>query len=282
MERGIIIGPEVELDVDNNSIRLISSQPNPYLLRHAVLYWDKIDFPQCFIHCDSPDINFLEKEGVAQQTFIPVRDNDEIASLYLQAQLDAFKLLTEKEPGKWTIGQYAKKFINSSMDCFSDKQLVEIEINNVLPVPHVNTSLDDLLELKQKRKDEFHFLRDAIDQLYNDALKWDSLPRGKNASINRLEEAINDIRKVVNSSWLKNASTLKLEFNLTDIFGGFLVGCEAAEKLGMIELSAMFGIVGSLIFTLKSEKEFGIAYSSDKAKNFAALYYVEKEFPGTI
>ncbi|WP_369008014.1 DUF6236 family protein [Legionella sainthelensi] len=51
-------------------------------------------------------------------------------------------------------------------------------MNSVLPVPPYNIPLEYLFELKQKRKDEFSRLRISIDKLFDNALKWESLPRG--------------------------------------------------------------------------------------------------------
>ncbi len=81
----------------------------------------------------------------------------------------ALKLLTETEPGKWTIGEYAKAFICPLLaDAVTDRPFVKFEINNVLPVPPDDIPLDDLLALRSKRKDEFRALRIAIDELYDD------------------------------------------------------------------------------------------------------------------
>lgn len=214
-ERGIIIGPQVEIDIATNLIHLISTEPNPQLLRHAVLYWDKIDFPQNnLLHINSPDIDFLEQENIAQKTNISINQNGDFATLYVQAQFDVFELLNQKDPDKWTIGQYTKYLQAPPNTNFTEKHVIEMEINNLLPVPPDDIPLADLLELKQKRKDEFALLRISIDELFDNALKWESLPRGKNAAITNLKSVITDIRKCVDTSWLSRGSLLKLEFNL--------------------------------------------------------------------
>lgn len=282
MERGIIIGAEVEINIATNQINIIRSSPNPYLLRHAVLYWDKIAFPQNnIIRYNIPDIDFLTQEGIAEQPLISNGSGD-AATLYFQAQLKALELLTKREPDKWTIGQYAKAFICPALSKLSEAQFIEFEINNVLPVPPYDTHLDDLLNLKAKRKDEFNTLRIAIDELYDDALKWESLPRGKNASINKLEKAILDIQKISDVSWLESGSSFKLEFNIPNIIGGFLKGKEFIEYIGMPDLKYLGGLIGAATAPIKFEKKCGKVIFPNSLKSFAAIYSVEKEFPGSI
>ena len=278
-ERGIIIGPQVEIDIATNLIHLISTEPNPQLLRHAVLYWDKIDFPQNnLLYINSPDIDFLEQEGIAQQTDIRINQSGNFATLYVQAQFEAFELLNQKDPDKWAIGQYAKNLIALPSVNLEKRHLVEMEINNILPVPPDDIPLADLLELKQKRKDEFALLRISIDELFDNALKWESLPHGKNMAIINLEKVITDIRKFVDTSWLNRGASLKLEFNLPTLIEGFLTGQKLGESIGIPGLE----YVGSLLGIVRFEKKLGISAFPENTKNFAALYYIEKEFPGTI
>ena len=275
----IIIGPEVEVYTKTNSIHFISSAPNPELLRHAVLYWDKLDFPQNnLVHIEaSSDIDFLKQEGIAQQTNICIAQSGDFATLYLQAQFDAFKLLNQKEPDKWTIGQYTKNLIQPTVG-LAEKHVIEMEINELLPVPPEDIPLADILELKQKRKDEFALLRVSIDELFDNALKWESLPRGKNAAITNLKNVITDIRKFVDTSWLIRGASLKLEFNLPTIVKGFLTGLALTESIGIPGLE----YIGALSSPIKFEKKFGISALPENTKQFAALYYLEKQFPGSI
>jgi hypothetical protein len=58
LERGIIVGSDQVVDVTTNSITSASSDPNPGLPRQAVLYWDRIDFPQnnlMYVGCQDID-----------------------------------------------------------------------------------------------------------------------------------------------------------------------------------------------------------------------------------
>jgi hypothetical protein len=61
--------------------------------------------------------------------------------------------------------------------------LAEIEINSVLPIPSEDTPLAGILELREKRKNEFRALRAAAGELYDEALKSAQMPRAQSAAV---------------------------------------------------------------------------------------------------
>lgn len=279
-ERGIILGPDAKIDVASNSIHMITSEPNAGLLRHALLYWDKIDFPQNnIIHVESSDIEFLKQAGVAQTTQIRVNMSGEMATLYVAAQFAAFHQLNNNNPNMWTLGQHTKEFSGLSSE-ITKAQLAEIEINGVLPTPPDDTPLADILELKQKRLDEFRALRIAVDELYDEVLKSAQMPRAKSAAIYRLLTVIKDIRSCVDQSWLDRLkSSVKFDFNIptvvTAAWGGGAVASSVFPGLEPIGAAA-----GAMLSTIKFESKLGFVLKNlpENSKSFAYLYYVENAF----
>jgi hypothetical protein len=277
-ERGIILGPDVNVDVAANTVQIVTTSPNPGLLRHSVLYWDKIDFPQSnVIHIETKEIQELIKAGVAQSTQIIVDVSGPLASLYVASQFAAFYHLNDQNPEMWTMGQHARNFsgINSLI---SDAQIAELEINDVLPTPPENTPISTILELKNKRKDEFRALRIAVDELYDDVLKSAQMPRAKNAAVNRLQGAITDIRKCVDQSWLDRVKTsVKFDFNLPTLLAqGFAGG--VATSVVFPGYEAVGVAAGAVAQCIKFEAKLGSAPAalSGDLKSFAYLYYADK------
>lgn len=279
-ERGIILGPDAKIDVASNSIHMITSEPNAGLLRHALLYWDKIDFPQNnIIRVESSDIEFLKQAGVAQTTQIRVDMSGEMATLYVAAQFAAFHQLNNNNPNMWTLGQHTKEFSGLSSE-ITKAQLAEIEINGVLPTPPDDTPLADILELKQKRLDEFRALRIAVDELYDEVLKSAQMPRAKSAAIYRLLTVIKDIRSCVDQSWLDRLkSSVKFDFNIPTVvaaaWGGDAVASSVFPGLEPIGAAA-----GAMLSTIKFESKLGFVLKNlpENSKSFAYLYYVENAF----
>jgi hypothetical protein len=288
-DRGIILGPDAQIDVRTNEVHIRTSEPNPGLLRHSLLYWDKIDFPQNnIIHVSSSSIDFLIKAGVAQSTQIRVGGSGGMAALYVAAQFAAFRELNSQNPDMWTFGQHAQEF--SGLDGeITQAQIAEIEINSVLPTPPDDTPLEDILELKRKRESEFRSLRIAVDELYDEVLKSAQMPRAQSAAIYRLQSVIHDIRAVVDKSWLERVkSSVKFDFNLPASFGvgaaGYLSGQAASIAFGIPGLEQVGAAGAAALAAIKLDAKLGSVLKGlpESAKAFAYLYHVEKEFPGML
>lgn len=255
-ERGIILGPDAEIDVGSNRVHIRTTDPDPGLLRHALLYWDKIDFPQSnIIHVGSNDIEFLKQAGVAQTTQIRVNSSGDMAALYVAAQFAAFHALNAKNPDMWTLGQHAKGFggLNSEI---TRAQLAEIEINGVLPTPPNDTPLAEILELKAKRHTEFRSLRVAVDEIYEEVLRSVQLPRAESAAMHRLQSVIRDIRACVDATWLDRVkSSIKFDFNLpsaiTSGIGGSVIGQAASVAFGVPGLEYVGAAAGAAAAAIK-------------------------------
>lgn len=284
-DRGIILGPDAEIDVRTNKIFIRTSEPNPGLLRHALLYWDKIDFPQNnIIHVGSTDIDFLKQAGAAQTTQIRMTGGGDMAALYVAAQFAAFHQLNDQSPDMWTLGQQAKDFNGISSE-ITRAQLAEIEINGVLPTPPNDTPLADILELKAKRHDEFRTLRIAVDELYDEVLTSTQLPRAESAAMHRLQSVIKDIRACVDATWLDRIqSSIKFDYNLSEPLvrgsAGYLLGQGASAAFGIPGLEYVGAAVGAANSVIKFESKLGSVLKRlpEGSRNFAYLYYVDKEF----
>lgn len=290
-ERGIILSITDIQKKSDGGLVFNGVGPNPNLLRHSILYWNKIAFPQgvFFRSTGIPEVEYLKDLGVAQEITIPIHGNQQDFNyLYGLLQTTAFDELNRKEPGMWTIGQSAIEFISNSPNV-TREHVFEVELNNVLPTPPENIPFSDILEFKEKRKDEFLALRITVDGIYDDALGWECLPRGENAAINELNLRIKDIRDICDTSWLYRGSSLKLDFTIPKLvkatMEGYLYGKFFSDYLQIPGLELAGACLNPLAQCIKFEKKLGNVLSSnvpERAKNFVALYYVEKEFPGTL
>jgi hypothetical protein len=280
-ERGVILGPDTEINVATNKVHMITSEPNAGLLRHALLYWDKIDFPQNnIIRVESRDIEFLKQVGVAQTTQIRMSMGGEMAALYVAAQFAAFRHLNKENPDMWTLGQHAKSFTGFSSE-ITKAQLAEIEINGVLPTPPDDTPLADILELKQKRQNEFRALPIAVDELYDEVLKSAQMPRAESAAVHRLQTVIEDIRNCVDQSWLDRLkSSVKFDFNIPTAIANAINGGVAASVMFDPTLAPIGAAAGAMVNSIKFESKLGSVLKNmpENTKGFAYLYHVEKAF----
>jgi hypothetical protein len=282
MERGLIISSDVEVDVASKRISMRSSEPNAGLLRQAVLYWDRIDFPQNnLIHVESRDINFLKEEGIAQTTQIRV-GGGEMAALYVQAQFAAFDELNRTSPGTWTLGQSAAAFFAAPSSRTVQERLAEIALNALLPVPPDDEPLAELLAFKSTRKDELRKLRAYVDELYQEIVNSACLPRAESAALLRVQSAIADIRAVAEASWLRRNCSIKFDYTLPKALAGALLTSSVAIPFPGLEypLAAAGALISGI--SVSAEPRKTLANLPDGVKNFAYLYHLAKQYPGTL
>lgn len=228
--------------------------PDPVELRKYLTYWDEIDYPSnMLIHISSPDINFLENSGKLKRTHVMFEGgvNTGRGEIFIQAQEAAFRKNQENEPGCWTIAQLADiPFYTKQNENIG----VEVELYDMLPVPSADTALADILEFKEKRRDELSAFRFHMDDINEKILNSKDVPRGKNTQVARLELAIKNIDKTLNESGIKRVTThLKNVINadFSGIAGAGLGSAGLSTVVGMTPLVA--GVAGAgLVLGIKS------------------------------
>ncbi|HDY7983644.1 DUF6236 family protein [Vibrio vulnificus] len=276
MERGVVLSPQFTR-LPTGDV-LFKSAVDDFELRKYLTYWDKIDVPKSsFIEFDCHQFRLLEASGHLSRTIYgekryPVgakishshqiylggifsAEIDDCTNLtinkvcgeqILKAHEDVYMLRSGKEPGQWSKAQISTDLI--SFDA-KDKEAIEIELYNMLPVPCVETPLEDILEFKVKRHDELVAFRGYLDEMYQQILGAADIPRARNTQLNRLEQAIRDVDKTMKESKIKVfADSLRSVLSgLDGIVGtGLAVGTTvAASAIGTTPLIA--GLSGAAV-----------------------------------
>jgi hypothetical protein len=251
MERGIIVSP-FTYDITDERISFQSNGLSADKLRYYFVYWDKIAVTNSNIFY-SPlpeEANFLKENGIIQECMevsqFPSGDfsisSDVLPAMHFSALAKVTQDLTVKHPGQWTIHQFGTNLIippNLSQELVT----VDIELNNCLPVPSSDISLDKISKFKSQRSDELLALRICLDELYVEISKSRDIPRAKNLAITKLESAIDDLNRVAKESWKNQVvafatqrisldSNVLSEFNLSSITQGFAKGTATASVTG--------------------------------------------------
>lgn len=250
MERGVIISPHFTFDGSSLHFPGLAGI-EPINLKHYLLYWDKVDFPNNnMIHiADSPEFELLYQENVFQRTNVTFNSfSGNLGDAYLLAQAEAIRVLNEKNPGKWTLAQNSTKFTlpeNISVETAS----IEFELYNILPTPGNDVSYDDLLEFKVKRNDELKAFRTYMDEIYLEITINRDIPRAKNVALTKLEKSISDLTIAANESWSsKLLSGLKVELSIPNIVDNTFKGAGIAAMSSIpISLGAAAGAIASVI-----------------------------------
>jgi len=279
MERGVIITPNFTFD--GRSLHfpgLVGIEQTS--LRHYLLYWDKIEYPNNnIIHiATSPDEQFLIEKGVLSRTdftFSGFSGNIGFAYLYMQAA--ALEIKNQKQPGQWSLAQPSAK-VYIPQDLAAEARTIEVELYRALPTPGENVSLDDILNFKQKRRSELQAFRTVMDELYVEIADSSDIPRAKSATLLRLEKAIHDLHEAADESWInKLISSMKVELNLPSIATQALAGAGLATAFGVSpDLGAAIGAVGA---ALKFEflTQFKSKKLPEELRDYAYLHHIERE-----
>lgn len=198
MKRGIIANNGEIRRLDDEKISIsgtLSSQD----LNYYLLYWDKIIIPRFSpIHfaIDNEDeiikTGILESPRVYIENFFTV-NNDFLDEPFVLAQsIIAHKIISEDSSQDWTIHQIGdQRLIGNEQRKEFDS--VKIELQNCLPVPNEHVNFQDILEFKEKRKDELIALHSTIDNFYFEVLNSPDIGLKKRKCISELSNAIKDI-----------------------------------------------------------------------------------------
>lgn len=105
---------------------------------------------------DNQDEQFLEAAGVLKRpdyTF----DGDGATGIAL-GQIQAFRDLDEKEPGKWSLAQGERSFVWKGQAVENDGGTL-VELHRAIPIPKHDVPLAEVLEFRERRRDELLLLR---------------------------------------------------------------------------------------------------------------------------
>ena len=152
------------LEIQGTMLRAKSSNLDPQELRMALLFWDRLVWPssRAIYFGSGPDEQFLEKVGVLtrpEYTFM-----GDAAQGTAKSYMQAFKDRYSKEQGLWSLsqGESALLWLDQPLEHNGD---VALNLHRAIPVPDRDVPLSEILDFKEKRRDELLKLRVEIDRL---------------------------------------------------------------------------------------------------------------------
>ncbi|WP_155122665.1 DUF6236 family protein [Burkholderia ubonensis] len=158
--RGIVVS--CPMIIDGGNVTATSSSLDPQELRFALLFWEKLAWPTTSaIHFASDaDAEFLENAGVLSRPQYSF--NGTGGSILARAQLQAFADLNNREPGAWAIAQGENSLILKS-DTMRPENGAYVELHRAIPIPTTDVPLNEILEFRERRRDELLVLRRELD-----------------------------------------------------------------------------------------------------------------------
>ena len=123
----------------------------------------------------------------------------------------------------------------------------------MLPVPQGIVPLEDILEFKQKRKDELIALRHHLDDIYQAIISSGDIPRSMTTETQKLETALKEIDRTLSEASITKAVTNLRTYiggNFSSVFSAGLGGAGVSSLISMSPLIAAMASAG-LVLTIK-------------------------------
>lgn len=251
MERGVVALP---FEVQQCEQGFITGDALSALqLNYFALYWDKISVPEnLFFGTQLPNERIFEDAGLLTRPMInfgsgmAVEDFPRI-HLLTQTQLADHLRKVDKKTA-WSIHQTGDNpllFADQSVS----KEIVRLELENLLPVPNADVNLHDILEFKYRRADELQALHAYCDELYFEIINSGDPTLQAAKTFSKLSKAIADLEKLNVEGWrspIKFDLDISPEFDLSDIRAGIAIILNAFSTPHVLETVTAGAVVAVL------------------------------------
>lgn len=283
MNRGIIAAPAIINRLPEGF--QIERHLNIDELRYYALYWDEVVIPaNNAVYIGIPQEEEFISAGAIKRPLVQLSgliDTDAMLSCQSKVAKD---LVKENKGTDWVIQQFGEKCLLLE-DYSEERNTLRIDLAACLPVPTGEVNIHDILEFKEKRKNEFIALHEYLDEFYEQALSSPDQSLASKKALSKLAKSINDLDKVTHERFQKsNKHDLSAELNLygRDIWIGAAAGAGLAASTGLDFASGftlpIATIAGALMSTVRvtakttrtfqpAEKNLKLAYLSDARKN---------------
>lgn len=189
--RGLVVSPPMLIGADGN-VQLRSAQLDPQSLRTNLLFWDKLALPRNK-HLEfglGPDVSFLVNLGLVELTPVDVPGGEGGAILWA-AHLKGFSHHDKLEPGCWSLSTGDGSINFPAKETINNRGIL-VRLHNAIPVPDKDVPLSDIVNFRERRRDELLSLRTYLEDLYQSILASGDPALAQNTALNRLEKAISD------------------------------------------------------------------------------------------
>jgi len=267
--------------------------PQIQALRPAILYWDEVTVPvpiPGMLPILDGHLDFLRSANVVR-TYNIQPTNSFSSEVYVKFANDLSQQLTAMAgQNDWSVMcpagnqqsliEFCRRIAggNSSTTGGSSQKMLEMAFRDALPVPPDGIAFDDILDFKDRRKDELNELNLELDLLSVELSGAESLDEALRVGKQKIESSLVAIDKVFSEKWISRVRS-SLQLSVPMVMAGSIVGAVSASKL---ELSALDGAAVGAIATPMLEAMIKSFQSSGKiperARPFLYAYEAGRQF----
>ena len=228
---------------------------DPLELRRAVLFWDRLNKPSnnLITFGLSDDEEFLVKCGILEEMKVRAKPiSGKFGFIYSQQHLAAFSELEKREPGHWSMSEGENSFNLQAGSGFSDGRGALVELHRAIPLPTKDVPLEDLLNFKEKRRDEIISLTLELDGLFSRVTNAQDTQFELARAAREIDQRCSDVISVGKEAKIKFSLSdftygVSLEINSTNLLASGAVGAIMGTTIGLPLVGAVIGTASSFI-----------------------------------
>lgn len=243
-EKGVVLWAGLQVDPSG---RTMSGLPlNPQELRSSLLLWDRLDWPaNDFLSAPSgPDEEFLIAEGILRRSRFATSGRRVVEQVVL-ANSVALERAEMQEPGRWSMSRGPQTSSLITDPHGKDRGLL-IKLYECLPLPSRDVPLADILEFKEKRRDELQALRQHLERVYQSILAAPDRARAEENELAALDQALAaHIKTIQEAPFKKVLGSLEASLDVPALANSLVSGV-TAFMAGLPLSSALLAGAGSL------------------------------------
>ncbi|MBI6565169.1 hypothetical protein YA0745_27700 [Pseudomonas synxantha] len=275
--RGLIISAPTT--ISGSSIRIESSSLNQQELRTSLLYWDRLSMPTSnLIHvAPDQDTQFLIDAGILYTPRYTLTGEFSVAL----AQLPTTALMEyeKKQKGMWSLGGGENSILVKNGFSMPDYG-TSLTLYNSLPAPAPSVPLAEILDFRQKRRDELLALRSHIELLTREIESSSDREDELNRKLSDIDNSCSALATVCRE-WqfpvvLTNLKA-SLNFNLTKVTGAAVGTWVAAGQLMLPNTARIISAGGAALASMIDIKsDINLRGINRPASPFRYIYEAQK------
>ncbi|OWY04701.1 hypothetical protein B6V75_00675 [Thioclava sp. F1Mire-8] len=172
--------------------------------------------------------------------------------IYSHLHLAAFKELEEREPGLWSMSEGENSFNLQAKGIFTQGRGALVELHRAIPLPTADVPLEDLLNFKEKRRDELLSLTLEIDGLFSRVMNAEDSDFELKRAIGEIDQRCSDVVAAGRESKIRFSLSdftygVSLELSSTNLLMSGAAGAIMGTTVGLPVVGATIGAASSFI-----------------------------------
>ncbi|MCK2177323.1 MULTISPECIES: DUF6236 family protein [Enterobacter] len=265
-----VISPAMRLVQDEQGVRMNGGLKSEDI-NYYILFWDRIVVPSTqVVHRQLKNEDELIGLGVITRPMLKGLETGGLESRYLSYQLQLLEEYRRENKGEdWSLHQVGEDFVSLES---SDKQHsdLRIEIFNALPIPSENIPLADILEFKERRKQQFIDFHEYLDELYKHIISCPDDPLLSAKAYVSFEESLSTIRRFSEENWRGELNNFNFSFGFeskNDIIDAVLDSANAlANAYAGDKASALKDVISIVAKNFRISRKEKVMLGSESAR----------------